>query len=79
MTTRYYQTAFPLVPEHFSAFEEHHRMRYPGNALAVIPNLAGTECLVKCDDSAVLPHGFMYTAELTHAGALALLETAEWR
>ncbi len=82
MATYFIRTPLPLAEENRAAFAQCHH-ESTGNALSVLPNAAGTECLVKvnCDHSIeeVLPAGFVPTAVLTDLDEVrALLGSEQW-
>ena len=83
MPTYYIRTPLPLDDMDRAIFAGHH-FEKTGNQLAVVPNAAGTECLVKvncdCDDpNMILPVDFVPTEIITDIEvARALLNSENW-
>ncbi len=82
MPTYFIRTPLPLDATVRAVFAQHHAEK-TGNQLAVMTNVAGTECLVKvtCDHPVgeVLPDGFVPTQVIDDIDeARVLLESAPW-
>jgi hypothetical protein len=79
MQTNFYRTDAPLSDEHRAYFTACHQEHFPGNQLAVMSNVAGDQCLVKCCGDMDMPAGFTLYEVLTLEQARALLATPEWQ
>jgi hypothetical protein len=79
MNTLFYRTTTPVSVQHKASFAECHQMHFPRNQLAIIPNVAGTECLIKCCGDMQLPVDFPLLGTLSKEQTDTLLSTVEWK